>query len=39
VASEPPYAVSYARVAAGIMVQDREVDTTLREIRALAKAA
>ena len=39
VATESPYAVSYARVAAGIMVQPEEIETTLREIRALAKAA
>lgn len=39
VATESPYAVSYARVAAGIMVQPEEIETTLRAIRALAKAA
>jgi selenocysteine lyase/cysteine desulfurase len=39
VASESPYAVSYARVSAGIMVQDDEVERTLREIRALLPAA
>jgi selenocysteine lyase/cysteine desulfurase len=36
VASTSPYAVSYARVAAGIMVSPEEVETTLREIRALS---
>lgn len=36
VASTSPYAVSYARVAAGIMVSPDEVETTLREIRALS---
>jgi selenocysteine lyase/cysteine desulfurase len=39
VATESPYAVPYARVAAGIMVQPEEIETTLREIRTLAKAA
>ena len=39
VATASPYAVPYARVAAGIMVQPEEVETTLREIRTLAKAA
>ena len=36
VASTSPYAVTYARVAAGIMVSPEEVETTLREIRAIA---
>jgi len=36
VASTSPYAVSYARVCAGIMVTPEEIDTTLREIRALS---
>jgi len=31
-----PYKVSYARVAAGIMNSHEEVETVLREIRALA---
>jgi hypothetical protein len=31
--------VSYARVAAGIMVQPEEIEATLRAIRTLAKAA
>lgn len=39
VASESPYAVSYARVSAGIMVQEDEIETTLREIRTLLPAA
>jgi selenocysteine lyase/cysteine desulfurase len=36
VASTSPYAVSYARVAAGIMVSPEEVERTIREIRAIA---
>ena len=36
VASTSPYAVSYARVCAGIMVSPEEIETTLREIRALS---
>ena len=36
VASTTPYAVSYARLAAGIMVSPDEIETTLLEIRALA---
>jgi len=36
VASTSPYAVTYARVCAGIMVSPDEVETTLREIRALS---
>jgi selenocysteine lyase/cysteine desulfurase len=36
IGSASPYAVSYARVAAGVMVTPEEVETTLREIRALA---
>jgi selenocysteine lyase/cysteine desulfurase len=36
VASTSPYAVTYARVAAGIMVSPEDVETTLREIRALS---
>jgi selenocysteine lyase/cysteine desulfurase len=36
VASTSPYAVTYARVCAGIMVSSDEVETTLREIRALS---
>jgi selenocysteine lyase/cysteine desulfurase len=36
VASTSPYAVSYARVCAGIMVSPDEVETTLREIQALS---
>jgi selenocysteine lyase/cysteine desulfurase len=35
-ATASPYAVSYARVAAGIMVSPQEVDETLRAIRAVA---
>jgi len=35
VASGSPYAVSYARVAAGVMNTEDEVETALREIRAL----
>jgi selenocysteine lyase/cysteine desulfurase len=34
--SSSPYKVSYARVGAGIMNFPEEIDTTLREIRALA---
>jgi selenocysteine lyase/cysteine desulfurase len=37
-ATTTPYAVSYARVAAGIMIQPEEIETTLREIRGLAAA-
>ncbi len=36
VASTSPYAVTYARVAAGVMVSPEDVETTLREIRAIA---
>jgi selenocysteine lyase/cysteine desulfurase len=36
VASTSPYAVTYARVSAGVMVSPEEVETTLREIRAIA---
>jgi selenocysteine lyase/cysteine desulfurase len=36
VASTSPYAVEYARVAAGVMVSPEEVETTIREIRAIA---
>ncbi|HUL78355.1 MAG TPA: aminotransferase class V-fold PLP-dependent enzyme, partial [Vicinamibacteria bacterium] len=36
IASTSPYPVSYARVSAGIMVSPDEVETTLREIRALS---
>ncbi len=36
VASTSPYAVEYARVAAGVMVSPEEVERTLREIRAIA---
>ena len=36
VASTSPYAVTYARVCAGIMVSPDEVETALREIRALS---
>ncbi len=36
VATASPYAVSYARVAAGIMVQPADVERTLREVRAVA---
>lgn len=39
VASTSPYAVPYARVAAGIMVSPEEVETTIREIRGLAGSA
>ena len=35
-ATSSPYAVSYARVAAGIMVSPEEVEETLRAIRAVA---
>jgi len=35
-ASTSPYAVSYARVSAGIMVQPEEVERAIREIGALA---
>jgi isopenicillin-N epimerase len=35
-ASTSPYAVTYARVSAGIMVQPEEVERTIREISALA---
>jgi selenocysteine lyase/cysteine desulfurase len=35
-ATTSPYAVSYTRVSAGIMISPEEVDRTLREIRALA---
>ncbi len=38
-ATTSPYAVSYARVAAGIMNTPEEVETTLAAIRSLAKAA
>ena len=31
-----PYKVSYARVAAGVMNSSEEIDTVLREIRALS---
>jgi len=34
-----PYKISYARVAAGIMNFPEEIDTVLREIRALSKEA
>jgi isopenicillin-N epimerase len=37
VASGSPYAVSYARVAAGVMNTPEEVETTLREIRGLTR--
>jgi len=37
-ATTTPYAVTYARVAAGIMVSPAEVETTLKEIRALRAA-
>lgn len=37
-ASTSPYAVSYARVAAGIMTMPAEIETALREIRALRAA-
>jgi hypothetical protein len=36
VASTSPYAVTYARVAAGVMVSPEEVETTVRELRAIA---
>jgi isopenicillin-N epimerase len=36
VASTSPYAVTYARVCAGIMVSSDEIEMTLREIRALS---
>jgi hypothetical protein len=35
VASASPYAVSYVRVAGGVMNTPAEVETTLREIRGL----
>ncbi len=35
-ATTSPYAVSYARVSAGIMISPEEVERTLREVRALA---
>jgi selenocysteine lyase/cysteine desulfurase len=35
-ATTSPYAVSYARVSAGIMVSPQEVERTVREIRALS---
>jgi len=35
IASSSPYAVSYVRVAAGVMNTPAEVETTLREIRGL----
>jgi selenocysteine lyase/cysteine desulfurase len=35
-ATTSPYAVSYARVSAGIMITPEEVERTLREIRTLA---
>jgi selenocysteine lyase/cysteine desulfurase len=35
-ATTSPYAVTYARVAAGMMVSPAEVETTIRELRALA---
>ncbi len=35
-ATTTPYAVSYARVSAGIMIQPEEIETTLRAIRELA---
>jgi selenocysteine lyase/cysteine desulfurase len=38
-ATESPYAVSYARVSAGIMVQPDEIESVLRAIRGVAKAA
>ncbi len=34
-ATTSPYAVSYARVSAGIMISPEEVEQTLREVRAL----
>jgi selenocysteine lyase/cysteine desulfurase len=37
-ATTSPYKISYARVAAGIMVRPAEVETTLTAIRALARA-
>jgi selenocysteine lyase/cysteine desulfurase len=36
VASTTPYAVTYAGLAAGIMVSPDEIEAALREIRALA---
>ena len=36
--SSSPYKTSYARVAAGIMNTPEEIDTVLKEIRALAGA-
>ncbi len=36
IASETPYATQYVRVAASVLNTPEEVDTTLREIRALA---
>jgi selenocysteine lyase/cysteine desulfurase len=38
-ATTSPYAVSFARVAAGIMNTPEEIETTLAALRALAKAA
>jgi len=35
-ATTSPYAVSYARVSAGIMISPEQVERTIREIRALA---
>jgi selenocysteine lyase/cysteine desulfurase len=37
-ASSSPYKISYARVAAGVMVSPAEVETTLAAIRELARA-
>jgi len=36
IASETPYATQYVRVAASVLNTPEEVDTALREIRALA---
>jgi selenocysteine lyase/cysteine desulfurase len=36
VATASPYAVSYARIAAGIMVQPADIERTLREIQAVS---
>lgn len=38
-ASTSPYAVSYTRLAAGIMIQPEEIEAAMRAVRELAKAA